>query len=119
MVESRKGIVTQAYQRVYDDPVSLKAGEVVRVTERDLWNNDERYPWIWCINADGKAGWAPEQFIEVEGEQGIARYDYNAIELTVPEGETVEIWEEVNGWYWVTDQPGNAGWVPTTHITLL
>ena len=61
MVESRKGIVTQAYQRVYDDPVSLKAGEVVRGTERDLWNNDESYPWIWGINAFGKAEGAPEQ----------------------------------------------------------
>lgn len=115
----RQGIVTQAYQRLYDDPVSLKAGEGVRVTERDLWNDDARYVWIWCINADGKAGWAPEQFIEVDGDQGIAKYDYNAIELTVPEGETVTIVQEVNGWYWVTDSTGDAGWVPITHITPL
>jgi len=119
MVDTRQGVVTQPYQRVYDDPVSLKAGDVVRITERDLWNDDERYVWIWCINAEDKAGWVPEQFIEVNGEQGTAKRDYNAIELTVPEGETVEILEEGNGWYWVTNQAANAGWVPTTHITPL
>jgi SH3-like domain-containing protein len=115
----QRGVVTQAYQRVYESPITLKANESVRITKRDLWNDDERYVWIWCINADGKEGWVPESFIKRDGDEGTAIQEYNAIELSVEEGETVTIREEVNGWYWVTDSDGNAGWVPITHITPL
>lgn len=114
----QQGVVTQSYQRQYEDPISVKAGEAVRITERDLWGNDERYPWIWCINSAGKGGWTPEQYIEVTGETGIAKQAYSALELTVATGDVVTIEREANGWYWVINQAGNEGWVPITHILL-
>lgn len=114
---SRRGVVTKAHQRSYDDPITLKKGDEVRITKRELW--DDEYPWVWAINAEGKEGWVPETFIQGDEEQGLAKYDYNALEITVEEGETVDILEETNGWYWVTNATGNSGWVPITNITLL
>jgi hypothetical protein len=117
MPESREGVVSSAYQRQYEDPISLMAGEKVRITKRDLWNDE--FVWIWCINDAGKEGWVPDSFVEVDGNKGIALQAYNAIELTVAESQKLHILEDVNGWYWVRDATGNVGWVPVDHVRVL
>jgi len=106
----RSGRVIKGHKRTYDDPMHVKQGEVMRVTKRELWN--DCYPWLWCIATSGKEGWMPESFVEVNGEQGIALRDYNAIELTVTIGDNLTIIDEANGWYWVQSVRRSYGWVP-------
>ncbi len=106
----RSGRVIKAHQRTYGDPMQVKQGEVLRVTKRELW--DDRYPWVWCVTASGKEGWMPESYVEINGEQGIARRDYNAVELTVTIGDNLTIFDETSGWYWVQSVRRDYGWVP-------
>ena len=117
---TQTGVVIKAYPRQFDEPMNVQAGERVRVTKRDLWDNDERYPWLWCINAQGKEGWTPESYIEMDedGETGITTHAYSSWELTSEVNDTVQISEEAAGWYWVTNQRGQQGWVPVSHIAL-
>ncbi len=102
--------VINAHERSYDDPIRLTAGERVRITKQDMWDNDSL--WLWCIADSGKEGWVPANFIERNGENGVVQYDYNAIELTVVVGENLTIFNEESGWYWVANQQGEEGWVP-------
>ncbi len=112
----RSGRVVKSYTRLYDDPIQVKKGEVVRVTKRDLWQ--DRYLWLWCIAESAKEGWTPDSFIELNGEQGVMLRDYNAIELTVALGDNLTIIEEVNGWYWARKVTNEYGWVPTDCVAL-
>jgi hypothetical protein len=115
---AQQGVITKAYQRQFEDPIVFQAGERVRVTKRETWDDDDRYPWLWCINAEGKAGWTPESFIVMEGEEGVTQRAYSALELTVAVDELVQVGEEAAGWYWVTNEQGQQGWVPISHIAL-
>jgi len=112
----RSGRVIKAHQRTYNDPIQVKKGDVVRVTKRELWN--DKYPWVWCIATSGKEGWAPESFVEIQGEQGIALRDYNAIELSVNIGDDLTILEEASGWYWAKNKRESYGWVPVECVAI-
>lgn len=109
--------VIKAHARSYDDPIHLNAGEIVRITKKDMWDN--QYLWLWCIAASGKEGWVPASFIEYTGEQGIAQHNYSALELTVEVGEILAILNAESGWYWVENKRGEQGWVPLTCCQLL
>ena len=52
-------------------------------------------------------------------DRATARYDYDAIELTVAEGDHVFIDGEKNGWYWCHSSQAEYGWVPIDHVALL
>ena len=106
--------LSKGHKRSYDDPMQVKQGEVMRVTKRELW--DDRYPWLWCVTASDKEGWMPESFVEINGEQGTALRDYNAIELTVAIGDNLTIMDEVGGWYWVQLPRRENGWVPVEYV---
>lgn len=108
------GRIIKAYVRQYEAPITLKAGEAVRITKRDMWN--DQHLWVWCINAAGNEGWVHESFVEIQGDHGTARRDYNALELTVSEGEIVTLLEAVGGWYWAENVAGERGWIPTEHV---
>lgn len=110
------GRVIKAYERQYQDPIRARKGDVVRVTERDMWQ--DRYLWLWCIADSGKAGWTPDTFIQLDGEQGTMLRDYSAWELTVAIGETVTVIEEVGGWYWARKVNNEYGWVPADCVAL-
>ncbi|NDJ53108.1 MAG: hypothetical protein GYB68_08510 [Chloroflexi bacterium] len=110
------GIVIQDHQRSYDDPIYLVAGEFVWISQQDVW--DDQHVWLWCANEDGKQGWVPEPYITVsaDGSTGLARRVYDAIELSVFEGESLRLLEEQSGWYWAENNDGQRGWVPVSHI---
>jgi hypothetical protein len=42
--------------------------------------------------------------------------DYTARELSVQAGADVINGEAINGWVWVTDADGHAGWIPETCV---
>jgi hypothetical protein len=116
MASERVGRVIKAYQRQYEAPIMLKAGEQVQITRQDRW--DDQHRWLWCISEAGKEGWVHESFIETEGEQGIARLDYDALELTVSEGETLTLLDDAGGWYWAQNAAGERGWVPAANVAV-
>ena len=49
-------------------------------------------------------------------EQCVLQRDYTATELTVEEGETVTVLLMESGWGWATNESGQSGWVPLTHL---
>lgn len=109
----RAYIVTQGYENSNTDPIELKAGDTVRLGEKftgnGLWPN-----WIYCVSEKtGKGGWTPAQILLANGESGVAAADYTAKELTAAAGDTVNGYDELNGWIWcVRTSDGQSGWIP-------
>lgn len=106
--------VTKAYQRAYPDPLTLSAGEAVTLGRRD----DEWVGWVWCTDHAGKGGWAPERWIEQDGDTGQMRGAYTAAELTADVGEELTVELEESGWLWAVNQRGEKGWIPVAHVKL-
>jgi SH3-like domain-containing protein len=98
--------VFRQHRSEYPDPVSFASGEALRIGDRDT-----EYPgWIWVAAADGREGWAPEQYLDLEA--GVARVDYTARELDVDPGEQLVVLKRLNDWAWVRNAGGECGWVP-------
>jgi hypothetical protein len=87
--------------------IALK-GDIVKYERRPT----EYEGWLWCINKKGESAWAPEEWVVIINGGCSFKRDYNAIELTVQEGETVNGNIEVCGWIWVVNGKGDYGWVP-------
>jgi len=107
-------VVVRPWTRSYDTTLRTIGGERVTVGVSDL----EAPEWRWCTTHDGLAGWVPEALldVDVDGLEGVLREDYDAIELTVAEGETVNCERVMAGWGWCVDIAGNAGWVPLPNL---
>jgi uncharacterized protein YgiM (DUF1202 family) len=108
--------VTTTYQAQYADPIHVRAGEPVEVSEKtDNWQG---HTWVWCTDVRGKSGWVPQPYLIQRDRTWIVHRDYNAVELSVQAGETVQVAEAQSGWLWCTNAAGQAGWVPAANITL-
>ncbi len=110
-----KGIVIESYQAAFPEPFAIAKGERLILGKRDA----EWPGWVWCTNQAGESRWVPEGYIDVSGTQGVALRDYESTELTVEEGEEVQLHYFESGWYWVTDRRGQSGWVPARHVQAL
>ena len=98
-----------AHRSAYPDPISFEPGDVLMLGERD----DEHPGWIRVCTTDGKAGWAPEQYIDASSAtRGIATATYIARELDIVAGEALLVHHELNDWLWVENARGDTGWVP-------
>lgn len=107
-----KARISKDYEASDPDPLVISAGEKLHVGV-----NDTTWPaFVRCKNADGNEGWVPESFIDRDGDVGIARVSYSAVELTVTSGDSVLIEKEVGGWYWATNEANQSGWIPADHI---
>jgi hypothetical protein len=108
--------VIASHDRSYAAPISGAAGDAVKIGRQD----DEAPGWVWCEHAgSGLEGWVPESFIERgEGQTGVLRRDYSAMELSVFAGQTVKTFETVAGWTWCAATSGDAGWVPTHKLEM-
>lgn len=100
------------YQAAYSNPLAIRAGESVQVTDR----TSEWPGWLWCENREGTGGWVPENYLQREGSRGEARRDYTAVELTVRAGEELLPAGEESGWAWCSNREGKSGWVPISHL---
>jgi hypothetical protein len=74
--------------------------------------------WIWCIAPEGKSGWVPESWVEIEGGTCRLSRDYSTAELTVDTGEMVDGEIVESGWIWAKNQMGQSGWVPSECLEL-
>jgi homoserine O-acetyltransferase len=105
--------VKEAWETKYLEPISFAAGEPLTLGR---W--DEEYPgWVWTTTADGNAGWAPEQRIEILADGvGRGKAAYTARELDTAVGDTVAVVHTLNDWAWVRDSRGHEGWVPAATL---
>ncbi len=104
--------VTEDYESAYPDPILLKAGDEVTISDRE----SEWAGWLWCATIDGRCGWVPEGYLRRQGDKGFALCDYDATELTAVRGELLEVILEESEWYWCRDAEGHEGWLPVSHV---
>jgi len=109
------GRVIRDYETPYPEPFVIKKGELLVPSVRD----SEWEGWIWCKNSEGKSAWVPENYLESSGENAIALQDYDARELSVQEGDLLELIKGEAGWFWCRNIDGQMGWVPGEYIEII
>ena len=113
--KDKKCRIIEDYNSPYTEPLFFKKNENVLIREKDSeWSG-----WIWCTNKSGQSRWIPENYLKINGNKGIIRQDYNAVELNVKIGEEYLIKNEEAEWYWVTNQEGKSGWVPIKNVMII
>ena len=105
--------VIEDYQAPYPDPIQANAGDEVKV---DFEKETDIDRWVWCTNHAGKSGWVPKSCIEINGNQGKMLQNYNAIELTIHFDEQLTVHNQESGFYWVSNQAGQQGWIPCANV---
>jgi len=105
--------VIMDYNAPFTDPIRVKAGEILTI---DPSKQTDIPGWIWCSSCAGKSGWVPEAYVDRQGNNGIIRCDYNAIELTICTGDILTVHKMESTFYWVADHAGRQGWVSAAHV---
>lgn len=105
--------VIEEYQAPYPDPIRANAGDEVSV---DAGKETDIAGWVWCTNREGKGGWVPTAYLEINGQRGKMLCDYTAIELMIHVGDVLKVQKEESSFYWVTNQAGEQGWVPIANV---
>ncbi|MCJ7622250.1 MAG: SH3 domain-containing protein [Anaerolineaceae bacterium] len=100
--------VTHAHRGSAQESILMAAGDCLQIENRET----DMQGWLWCMDQKGIGSWVPEAYLQVEGDTGISRCDYDAVELTVEVGEMLKVIEEESGWVWCENTAGKQGWVP-------
>ncbi|MBN1451569.1 MAG: hypothetical protein JW963_11185 [Anaerolineales bacterium] len=108
--------VIQDYQSPYPAPIIFHKGEEVEVGN-EFTDDPDWKDWVWCEGEHNNRAWVPKQYLETHAHKGIFITDYNAMELNVVVGETVNIHEIVNGFGMAEKQNGEHGWVPMKNLS--
>lgn len=110
--------VIKKYISEFVNPIEVLAGEKVKCIEESDINGD--WPnWIFC-KTENNEGWIPSQIIEKNGQIGIIKEDYSAIEFNLEVGEILLSDRVLNGWIWGCKE-GNLNvkaWAPLNHLKL-
>lgn len=107
-------ITVNDYIAAYANPISGKVGDLLR-----MGRNDDEWPgWVWCTGPDGREGWVPEAYIDI-GPPARLRLNYDARELSVQLGETLEILFSQSGWHYARRASGECGWVPENVVQIM
>ena len=111
-------VVGVPYERPYEDPISLKAGERVLIDSVKTKETDI-LGWSWCTGPDGRQGWVPTAWITHQDGAGKIVRDFSALELTVQAGDRVTLHHSESGFVFVTHENGSVGWVPDACLQLI
>ena len=105
----RKVRVTISRVRDHIETVRFTQGELLAIGHRN-----QQYPvFIWVATEQGLHGWAPETYLQMSGpNEAVALRDYDAGQLTVVAGETLEVLDSVEGWLRCRNAARVTGWVP-------
>lgn len=103
---------TSDYEVIDRNPLSIKAGDKVKVGRRDEgWDG-----WVWVTSGDGSASYIPEELLVPEeasqGSEVSVNAEFTSKDLSVIKGEVVECLKEVKGWLWCRNGAGVEGWLP-------
>ena len=109
--------VVRAYCRPYEDPFRATAGAAVQPDERPTTDIEG---WVWAEDPEGRGGWVPLAWLERGGTPWRLTRDFDALELTVAEGEVVALHYAESGFVLVTkaagegqgETGGETGWLP-------
>lgn len=105
------------YERPYEDPIALKAGDAVTIDAERTATTDI-LGWCWCTGPDGREGWVPDAWLVLcEGVHRINR-DFSALELTIQRGERLTLQYSESGFVFVTKADGSSGWIPDACLEL-
>ena len=104
--------VVTAHSASTHDPLILKKGDIVHVTERDT----EWAEWLQCTDPAGKTGWVHETLLDIFGTHGVLVKDYEATELEAPEGVVLTVQFRLGGWLWCVCPHGKSGWIPERNV---
>lgn len=102
--ETRWSRVTAVWAASYTPALAVRRGEVVTLGRMDPDNPG----WRWAENGAGLGGWVPVALIVDDH----LSQDFDSTELTVSEGERVEVLETRAGWHLCRSEPGALGWLP-------
>lgn len=107
--------VIGAYRSPYPRPIVFQKGEKVTIG-REFTEDPDWKDWVWCEGEHGNQAWVPKQYLKIEAGGGVMSTDYNALELSVTTGETLAVYEIVNGFAMAEKQSGERGWVPLKNL---
>ena len=105
------------YERPYEDPISVRAGDAVRLDEDESQSTDI-VGWVWCRGPDGREGWTPQAWLERRGEAWIIQRDFSALELDVEPGDSFLAHFSESGFLFVENARGEKGWIPDGTVAL-
>ena len=107
--QARKVRVTVSRVRDHIETVHFTQGDLLAVGHRN-----QQYPaFVWVATELGLHGWAPEAYLQMNGPtEAVALRDYDAGQLTVVAGETLEVLDVVDGWLRCRNAARVTGWVP-------
>ena len=105
------------YERPYEDPISVRAGDAVRLDEDESQSTDI-VGWVWCRGPDGREGWTPQTWLERRGEAWIIQRDFSALELDVEPGDRFLAHFSESGFLFVENARGEKGWIPDGTVAL-
>ena len=105
------------YERPYEDPISVRAGDAVRPDEEESKSTDI-VGWVWCRGPDGREGWTPQAWLERRNEEWIIQRNCSALELNVEPGEHFRVLFGESGFLYVENSRGEKGWVPDSAVEL-
>ena len=107
--EPRKVRVTESRPRDHVVTIHIGPGDIVGVGHRN-----QQFPeFLWCASENGRQGWVAEAFLEMSGEkEAVALREYDAAQLTVIEGEVLEVLDRQGAFLLCRNAAGGQGWVP-------
>lgn len=110
--------VTKDYQSPYPDSIIFKKGEEVLIGSKS--NDDPDWQdWVWCQGNHGNKAWVPLQYLEIRGESGIFNTFYDAKELSIQTGETLTVFQVLNGFVEAENNKGFRGWAPLKCLSII
>ena len=115
MTKPKRYRVIAEYQSPYPDPIIFHEGEKVTIG-KEFTDDPDWKDWVWCEGEHDQEAWVPKQHLEIRGNTGRFITDYNALELSVAIGETLNIYEIVNGFGMAEKSNGECGWVPIKNL---
>jgi hypothetical protein len=106
--------VTKGHPGGGPHPIRFGIGEILRWERRATeWEG-----WLWCTDSKGVSGWVPEKYVElIDSTNCQTLRQYDATELAVKQGDSVNVQFAESGWVWCTTSDGREGWVPESHVT--
>jgi hypothetical protein len=89
--------------------LSVQEGDVIGVGHRN-----QQYPEMrWCTPESGYSGWMAESYFEYTSPtEAVVKKAYDAAQLTVFEGEELDVLDVVGEWLLCRNDRGIQGWVP-------
>jgi Variant SH3 domain len=111
--ENRRVRVAASCTREQVQEIRIHDGDSLSIGHR----NQQHPAFVWSATEDGHHGWVPEEYIEMlNARDAVARHDYDSTHLTVVEGETLEVLEQVGDYLLCRSAAGAEGWVPESSV---